>query len=525
LTDKTNLILNNYNSTSSNHAIYVDETSLGAYGTLLLAQDSASRCIICHCYDSDSLSSHLVVETISEALRKRSFLPPILIIHSDRGTLFKNEVVASFLAEKGITHSRGSAEGHHNQVVERLNRSFKDILKTFLDKDWRRNKTNPLNHQNLSLSDFSDLVTKSIEFYNNRSHRSLQNSSPNEMEEALFKAHQGNHPDSLPLYTSDSLIYQDFQTKVLKDYHGDWERFFLEWREKSDYQHDIVVTAVKEKAAEAKARAAEAQVRAEALAAEAREQYETLYAKYHQIQKDLEMVLAESLLVKEARESREARKQAHKGRKKAPIREVISKEDLTLILSLVGGRSPFQISRRRLGLTLLYLTGLRVSNLLVLTIQNVRDLFFEGKIKIRLIKGGAPRFDLIISSADRKRLVKLHQVDLANLGIGKGKDPSGLIFTNQENVPLSRVYLDTELNFILQKASVLLHKHIRTHSFRASYVTDWLEVHDIPVVQKLIGHRSISSTNEYNRGHLSIAKRTQLLKDRPDSSKRPPVGE
>lgn len=508
----TNLIKQKYNSTSSNHVICIDETSLGAYGTLFLAIDLASRCVICHCYHSENLNQFLVVEALSMAIRQRSFLPPILIIHSDRGSIFKNETFSNFLTKEGIIHSRGSAEAHQNQVVERLNRTIKEILKGLLDPKWRVTKSKPLKQCTLSFLEFGDLVKKSIEIYNSKPHRSLDNRSPNNMEEALFHTHGNIHPKAVVLYDSKSLEYKAYQTKVLQDFDGDWERFFMNWLEESRSNHA-------ESLSEIRLNQAEIVTTLKEKAAEALKQYETLYEKYHKIQKDLEQVLTEALMVKEAREAKESRKLARKGRKKRAIREVITLENLTLIFSLVKGRTAFQISRRRLGLILLYFTGLRVSNLLILTIQNVRDLFSEGKIKISLIKGGDSRFDLVVGSKDRKHLVKFFQTDLNNLSLGK--DASGPLFTNKkEIVSLSRVYLDTELNSILQKASILLSKHIRTHSFRASYVTDWLEVHDIHEVQDLIGHKTIASTNIYRRSRLTPTKRSLMVQNRPNSSKK-----
>jgi site-specific recombinase XerD len=508
--DSTNLILNKYNSTSSNHVICIDETSLGSYGTLFLAIDLASRCIICHCYHSEALDTNSVIKTLSEAFRKRSFMPSVLIVHSDRGSLFKNDSFSSFLKEKGVAHSRGSSAAHQNQVIERLNRTLKDILKTFLDKNWRIMKNNPLAERRFSISDFVPLVIRSIETYNNRPHRSLNKSTPNEMEEALFKEHQDKHPNALILYDSKAVEYQDFQLKVLSEYQGDWQRFFIEWQEESRQNQKQLLTKLEEKALEAKAQA-------KAQANEARVQYESLYAKYFQIQKDLEKVLAESLIAKEDRDAKANRKNAYKSRKKKPLREVITLKDLDLILDHVNGRSQLQKSRRRLGLILLYFTGLRVSNLRLLSIQNTQDLFTYGKIKLSLIKGGASRYDLVVSSKDRKRLVNNHQIDLDILSsCKKGSDP---LLTNKEGFSLSREYLDKELNFILQKASLLLNKHLRTHSFRASYVTDFLEVHDLHEVQELIGHKSIASTLEYKRSRLSITDRFRLLKDRPNNSK------
>ena len=46
-------------------------------------------------------------------------------------------------------------------------------------------------------------------------------------------------------------------------------------------------------------------------------------------------------------------------------------------------------SRKKAALILLYITGLRVSNLLLLKIHNIEDLFEKGSTTIPLIKRGS----------------------------------------------------------------------------------------------------------------------------------------
>jgi site-specific recombinase XerD len=163
------------------------------------------------------------------------------------------------------------------------------------------------------------------------------------------------------------------------------------------------------------------------------------------------------------------------------------------------------------------------SNLLNLTVSNVSDLFRSGRTKIRLIKDGDPRFNLVVSSKDRRRLVKDFLGDFTELS--HHKNGLCLLITSQDGTSLGREYLDKELNIILKKASIQLEKHLRTHSFRASYVTDYLEVHDLHEVSQLVGHNSISSTNAYNRNLLTTKDKQRLLKDRPNSLKRAPADE
>jgi integrase len=73
---------------------------------------------------------------------------------------------------------------------------------------------------------------------------------------------------------------------------------------------------------------------------------------------------------------------------------------------------------------------------------------------------------------------------------------------------------DRELNHILVKASTLFEKHLRTHSFRATLITDLLESVSIDNLKELISHRSTSLTLEYRRSRLSFSERKEILKTR-----------
>lgn len=155
-------------------------------------------------------------------------------------------------------------------------------------------------------------------------------------------------------------------------------------------------------------------------------------------------------------------------------------------MGLVKGQGALQTSRRRLALALLYFTGLRVSNLLLLKISHIHELLHSGKTTISLIKGGESRFPLIISTANRKYLKKHFEPDFETLRYSRTGDC--VLFCNKEGYPLRKEYFDKELNRILIRVSAVLEKHLRTHSFRVSYITDYLEEHQLHDVQELIGH-------------------------------------
>ncbi len=84
--------------------------------------------------------------------------------------------------------------------------------------------------------------------------------------------------------------------------------------------------------------------------------------------------------------------------------------------------------------------------------------------------------------------------------------------------PCGRSHFNQQLNGCLQ-SHFGGDKHVRTHSFCRAYVTDnWLSTHDLELVRRMIGHRSMSSTQLYVSENTSLTldelKARNLLSDK-----------
>lgn len=145
---------------------------------------------------------------------------------------------------------------------------------------------------------------------------------------------------------------------------------------------------------------------------------------------------------------------------------------------------------------------------MLLKVQHIKELIEQGKTNIPLIKNGASRHDIALH---QKGLTLLRQYinDYQVLAEDKTNDMPFFSAIDKKDQTLARENFDKELNCILKKASVLLEKHIRTHSFRATVITELLKSTPIEDVAEYMGHRSISSTLEYKRSRLTI---TQIKK-------------
>ena len=362
---------------------------------------------------------------------------------------------------------------------------------------WKKGTPDPLLDPSFSGDQMNAFILESIEFYNNNPHSSLVGLSPNESEESFFREHGNEHPEIVNILSSSSdssavKLYETYQKDLIDKYQGDWRRFFLDWFEKQTHWQEKTTSLL------------------ESQLAESRQQYQTLYSKHLEQQKQIEFLYEEARVLKEARELAEERKLKRQNAKKVDLRQTVSSEDFNLILTLVKG-CIFTASRRRLALSLLFVTGLRVSNLLTFTVENVRCLFESGETTISLIKGGESRFPLHLSNSGLE-FFRRFKADWDVLYAKRSND--SLFFVSKDFTPISREFFDRELNNILTKASVILEKHLRTHSFRATMIPELLKSTPIDEVKEVMGHKSIATTLEYKRGRLSSNAIKKILNTR-----------
>lgn len=178
---------------------------------------------------------------------------------------------------------------------------------------------------------------------------------------------------------------------------------------------------------------------------------------------------------------------------------VLSVEEVTAILESVDTRSAAGLRDRAI-LEMLYGCGLRVSEAVRLRIS---DIFFEEG------------FVRIIGKGDKQRIVPLGEVaaeavltylrEVPRSGGGE----TDFLFLNRNGKPLSRVSM-----FQLVKKQAMaagIHKEISPHTFRHSFATHLIENGaDLRVVQEMLGHESILTTEIYTHIDTSLWQRTVL---------------
>lgn len=188
--------------------------------------------------------------------------------------------------------------------------------------------------------------------------------------------------------------------------------------------------------------------------------------------------------------------------------KVVSLDFIDSLLAVTSGDDPVSLRDRAL-IEVAYSAGLRVSELCALRVSNVNTI--EGVLRVRG-KGGKER---LCPFGNPAVLALNHYLTFGRAKMG-GDTLEGaplplparsedFIFLSRRGVPLTRFGCASILRTLCAKAGHTI--HITPHTLRHSFATHLLEGGaDLRVVQELLGHSSISTTEIYthlDRDYLS----------------------
>ena len=175
-----------------------------------------------------------------------------------------------------------------------------------------------------------------------------------------------------------------------------------------------------------------------------------------------------------------------KTRKRLP--KYLSRDEVEKLLQAPGG---VYETRDRAVLRLLYTSGLRVSELVALNIEDVD--FNEGTVKVNDGKGGRDR----VTYTDRETLQLLK--DMIYKRTRKGREDKGpALFTTRSGDRISTRSIQRIVKKTSQEAG--LEKRVTPHIIRHSFAANSLEEgFNIKEIQQLLGHSSLSSTEIYTQ--------------------------
>ncbi|NPA38275.1 MAG: tyrosine-type recombinase/integrase [Candidatus Nanohaloarchaeota archaeon] len=171
--------------------------------------------------------------------------------------------------------------------------------------------------------------------------------------------------------------------------------------------------------------------------------------------------------------------------KKLPV--VLSKEEIKRLFDAADSE------KKKLILMVLYATGLRVSELINL---KVKDIDFNNKL-IKVV-GGKGQKDRVVTVSD-KLLKRLYDYV-------KTKDPDEHVFLSKYGKPLTPRYIQYLVKDLSVAAGIT--KDVTPHVLRHSYATHLLESGaNIRVIQELLGHSNLQTTQIYTKVSLSELKK------------------
>lgn len=175
--------------------------------------------------------------------------------------------------------------------------------------------------------------------------------------------------------------------------------------------------------------------------------------------------------------------------------EVLTTDEIVQLIESVTVKDAIS-SRNRCMLELLYASGLRVSELCELTLNQVN-------IQKRFVK--------CIGKGNKERIVPMNQVVCHYLKeyIEKYRPQlchninTHYLFLNQKGLPMKRDNFYHILQKLVQKSPI--QKHVTPHTLRHTFATHLLENDaDLRAIQEMLGHSNIDTTTIYT--HVSKKK-------------------
>lgn len=190
-----------------------------------------------------------------------------------------------------------------------------------------------------------------------------------------------------------------------------------------------------------------------------------------------------------------------KQEKKLPV--VLSVEEIDMLLKAFDSiESPLDL-RNKTMVELTYSCGLRVSELINIKLNdihfgmNIIDIYGKGK-KERIVPIGEAAISLISKYLETAR---------PKLATSKSRD---FLFLNREGNPMTRQMFFLIIKKKAKEAGIT--KEISPHKLRHSFATHLLERGlDLRLIQELLGHESISTTEIYT--HINDARLKEIFKE------------
>ena len=183
--------------------------------------------------------------------------------------------------------------------------------------------------------------------------------------------------------------------------------------------------------------------------------------------------------------------------------DTLSVQEIDLLLAAIDHSTP-EGTRNRAMLEMLYGSGLRVSELIGLTLPNV-----YAELGFLRITGKGNKERLVPTGSEALKYLNIYLQEIRG-HVMPQKDHENFVFLNSRGKAVSRVWVFLVIKDLAQKAGI--RKNISPHTFRHSFATHLIEGGaDLRAVQEMLGHESITTTEIYT--HLDRDYLRQVMHD------------
>jgi integrase/recombinase XerD len=186
--------------------------------------------------------------------------------------------------------------------------------------------------------------------------------------------------------------------------------------------------------------------------------------------------------------------------------DTLSYPEIEMLFNAIDLSTP-EGARNRAMLEVLYSSGLRVSELVDLKLNNV---YFD--ISFLRVTGKGNKERLVPIGRDAMKFMKIYIDEIRGKHPHKSphKDSSAYVFLNRHGKKLTRVMVFTIIKNLA--LSIGLNKTVSPHTFRHSFATHLIEGGaDLRAVQEMLGHESITTTEIYT--HLDRDYLRQVIQE------------
>ena len=521
---KTNLLENRY---VTDGVIWtVDETIFNKETKLFLVVSLNTRAILGYIQGKNCRNDDLVIELYKKILDEYEFPSKPCFVHSDLEETYHSKKVQQFLSNQGIYISTTEGVKNQNQLSESINNRIKYLVASKLLEN-----TNSKAYREFSISLPDELrsIRKKVHRCQDKEYRKylfesklFKNQRQEVIQGAILEHNRkdftkgisrqeaqyydsfidGRTIDSTQLVNKKDMFAQKVQDENVASIQ------FVQSKVSSILKSDI---QSERKLAELVSLVCQRQDKTDELLKqgfvglsiqnaeliknnqELKDSNQELKDKLDENLKKLNELLQQQYLVEE-------RKRKRTNRKRLPVKDPVTEEIYEYLIQRANNiyKETYQGARLRLALSLLVITGVRISELLPLTVDQLENLFRHSWIAIDRMKRGPSSHKAYLTPKGRK-IIKKRSGDFEIILYSKTKDSH--IFTPQySDDTLNRTSFTKIINkFLKESVEELPNKpNIRSHSFRVGFITQlWRDTEDIEFVRQAIGHAKIDTTSRY----------------------------